>query len=371
MASKMWTRYALWALVLALLVLFVHFFSNIVAYILTAWVLSLIGRPLMDVFQKIRIGKLRVGPSAAAVMTILSFVLVFVMFILLFVPMIITQASNLAHVDYAAIAKALEEPFSRLSHFLKENKILLQTDSLEHTVQKALEGWIEPSRIGYFLTQAVMTIGNTLIHIFSTIFITFFFLQENRLFSNVILIMTPDAYQVQARETIDDSKLMLSRYFRGILLQITIITVYVSICLSLLGIKNAVLIGFFAALMNVIPYLGPLFGGALGIFLTFSSNLELDFYTEMLPLLLKVLGVFITSQWLDNYFLSPTIFSKSVLAHPLEIFLIVLMGANVAGLTGMILAIPVYTIFRIFAKEFLNQFKIVQKLTERMKESGL
>jgi predicted PurR-regulated permease PerM len=132
-----------------------------------------------------------------------------------------------------------------------------------------------------------------------------------------------------------------------------------------------VLIGFFAALMNVIPYLGPLFGGALGIFLTFSSNLELDFYTEMLPLLLKVLGVFITSQWLDNYFLSPTIFSKSVLAHPLEIFLIVLMGANVAGLTGMILAIPVYTIFRIFAKEFLNQFKLVQKLTERMKESGL
>ncbi len=371
MPIKMWNRYALWALILAIMVLFVYYFSNIVAYVLTAWVLSLIGRPLMDVFQKIRIGRLRVGPSAAAVMTILSFILVFVMFILLFVPMIITQASNLAHVDYAAIAKALEEPFSRLSYFLKENKILLPGDSMELTLQKALEGWIEPSRIGYILTQAVMTIGNTLIHIFSTIFITFFFLQENRLFSNVILILTPDAYQVQARETIDDSKLMLSRYFRGILLQITIITVYVSICLSLLGIKNAVLIGFFAALMNVIPYLGPLFGGALGIFLTFSSNLELDFYTEMLPLLLKVLGVFITSQWLDNYFLSPTIFSKSVLAHPLEIFLIVLMGANVAGLTGMILAIPVYTIFRIFAKEFLNQFKIVQKLTERMKESGL
>jgi predicted PurR-regulated permease PerM len=128
-------------------------------------------------------------------------------------------------------------------------------------------------------------------------------------------------------------------------------------------------LAFFAALINVIPYLGPLIGAAFGIIITISSNLDLDFYTQMLPLLSKVVIVFAGMQMLDNFLLQPWIFSNSVLAHPLEIFIVILMGAQINGIIGMVLAIPVYTVLRVIARSFLSEFKIVQKITGGLNET--
>jgi predicted PurR-regulated permease PerM len=69
---------------------------------------------------------------------------------------------------------------------------------------------------------------------------------------------------------------------------------------------------------------------------------------------------------MDNIFFQPLIFSSSVKAHPLEIFLVILIAGTLAGITGMILAIPTYTVIRVFAKEFLNKFRVVQKLTRNI-----
>jgi predicted PurR-regulated permease PerM len=160
---------------------------------------------------------------------------------------------------------------------------------------------------------------------------------------------------------------MLTRYFGGILIQMTIITAFVSVLLGLFGIQNALLIGFFAALINVIPYVGPLIGATFGLIITISSNLDLEFYTQMLPMLVKVVAVFGAMQLLDNFMLQPWIFSNSVLAHPLEIFIVILMGAQLNGIGGMVLAIPVYTVLRVIAGVFLSKFKIVQKMTVRMR----
>jgi len=68
-------------------------------------------------------------------------------------------------------------------------------------------------------------------------------------------------------------------------------------------------------------------------------------------------------QFLDNNFFTPYIFSNSVKAHPLEIFLVILMGAKLGGIIGMILAVPIYTVIRIIAREFLPENAIVKKLT--------
>ena len=164
----------------------------------------------------------------------------------------------------------------------------------------------------------------------------------------------------------EDITEMLSRYFTGILIQISLITIFVSIGLSILGVKNALLIAIFAALINVIPYLGPLIGAAFGVLITISSNLDLSFYSEMLPLIGKVVFVFGCMQMLDNFLLQPFIFSNSVKAHPLEIFLIILVGAQLAGIPGMILAIPTYTVVRVIAKIFLSKYRLVKKITEKM-----
>lgn len=346
-----------------------YFFSNIVAYVLIAWVLSLIGQPLMHFFQqKIKIGKFRAGPSFSSVLTIISYFIVFTVLIWLFVPLVVEQARNLANVEYNAISQALNEPLTLLNDQLHRFGLIESGVSTTEQFNVALKSWFKPTQIGNFVNIIIGIFGNFIITLFSIIFITYFFLKEQRLFTNFVVALAPEQYENETRNVLLSISTLLTRYFGGILIQISIITLFVSVFLGILGIKNALLIGFFAAIINVIPYLGPLIGATFGVFITISSNLELEFYSEMLPLLIKVVSVFAAVQLLDNFVLQPFIFSNAVLAHPLEIFIIVLIGAQINGIIGMILAIPAYTVIRVVAREFLSQFKIVQHITRRMED---
>lgn len=354
---------------LVLIASLVYFFTEIVAYVCVAWVLSMIGQPLMRFYRKpILRGKfhLQAGPNMAAVLTLLTYFLVIFLFIWLFVPPIVAQINNLAGVDYQAIAKALEPPLTHLQAHLSEYGILDPTDSLAQQFQQTFSTYLEPSSIGNYFRDIVSAFGDILVAIVSVLFITFFFLKEDGLFVSFLTALMPEQYDSQVRRAISDTAHMLSRYFRGLVLQMLSVAVFVTLALSILGVKNALLIGVFAAMLNVIPYVGPIIGMFFGTMFTISSGLDLDFYTELLPLIGKVAGVFVAAQMLDNYVLQPYIFSSSVMAHPLEIFIIVLMGAQVAGVLGMVLAIPFYTVIRAVARAFLSEFNIVQRLTERM-----
>jgi predicted PurR-regulated permease PerM len=356
------------AITLILIALLVYFFSDIVAYVVISWVLSMLGQPLMDFFMRIRIRKFKLGRNISAVLVLLVYTLVVALLLWLFVPLIVEQANNLADVDYNSIAIALEDPINQINAWMEDKGLVQNARPPEEQLKDALklEEWFRIGQLsdvfGYLLSAA----GNIFISLFSIIFVTFFFLREQRLFGDFMVAVVPVKYEKQVQNAIQTVSRLLTRYFGGILLQVTIITLFISIGLSILGVKNALLIGFFAGLINVIPYLGPIIGAAFGVFITISSNLDLTFYTEMLPLLLKVVAVFAAMQLTDNFLLQPWIFSKSVLAHPLEIFIIILMGAQLGGITGMVLAIPTYTVLRVIARGFLSEFRIVQKLTERM-----
>lgn len=379
-----------------LLAILFYFFSNIVGYILVAWVLSMIGQPLMRLFQKhIKFWKFQAGPNLAAILTLVTYFIVMTSLIMLFVPLIVKQANNLAEVDYGKIGQALEAPVNQFQGKLIDygliqpdsviisppDSTILQIDSsavlkadttyvinpisVENQLKENFFKWFEPRKIGDFFSGIISAAGNIFFSLFTIVFITFFFLKEQGLFVNFLVAIFPHKYEPQIRHAIEEISRMLTRYFGGIVVQITIITLFVSLGLSLLGIQNALLIGFFAALINVIPYLGPLIGAMFGIIITISSNLQLDF-TDMLPMLSKVVLVFALMQMLDNFLLQPWIFSNSVLAHPLEIFIVILMGAQINGIIGMVLAIPVYTVLRVIARVFLSEFKVVQKITGGM-----
>jgi len=348
-----------------------YFFSNIVAYVLIAWILSMIGQPFMRFFQKhLKIGKFKAGSNTAAILTLICYFILVTLLIWMFVPLVINQANNLAEVNYSEIAGALKAPAQQLQDWLSSYGLIEPEThfSVEQQLHKTFSEWFEPARIGNFFSSLVAAAGNIFITLFSIVFITFFFLKEQGLFVNILVALMPLRYEKQVRRAIEDISSLLTRYFGGIVIQITIITLFVSISLSLFGIKNALLIGFFAALINVIPYLGPIIGATFGVIITISSNLNLEFYSQMLPLILKVVVVFAGMQLLDNFVLQPWIFSHSVLAHPLEIFIVILMGAKTNGIVGMVLAIPAYTVLRVIARGFLSEFKIVQKITGGMKD---
>ncbi len=367
---KFKSRYVALLIGLLIVIGIVYYFSSIVAYVMVAWVLSMIGQPLMRFFQaKIRIGRFQAGASTSALLTIACYFMIFILLIWIFVPLIIEQTSHLAEVDYGAISNTLAVPLDQLSAWLQGLGLLQPGGSAADQFQEALSNWFKPGVIGNFFSSLLGVAGELLFALFSTVFITFFFLREQGLFERFIVAITPPQYEGEVQRAIDNITRLLTRYFGGILLQITVITLFVSIALSLLGLKNALLIGFFAALINVIPYLGPLIGAIFGAFITVSSNLDLEFYNQMLPLLLRVAAVFATLQLIDNFILQPYIFSNSVMAHPLEIFIIILMGAQINGVVGMVLAIPAYTVLRVVARVFLSEFKIVQQLTGGIEET--
>ena len=127
--------------------------------------------------------------------------------------------------------------------------------------------------------------------------------------------------------------------------------------LSLFDIKYALSIALFAAVANLIPYAGPLLGAIFGIAVGLSTGDAALASQESLVKILEVASVFIVVQVMDNLFIQPLIFSKSVKAHPLEIFVIIFAGATVGGIIGMIIAIPTYTILRVSFMELFLGYK--------------
>ena len=163
-----------------------------------------------------------------------------------------------------------------------------------------------------------------------------------------------------------DIKTLLSRYFVGLLFQISILFVIYTIILLIFGVKDAVVIAFLCALLNLIPYIGPLIGIVLMSFLTMTSYLGQDFSTIIIPKTIYVIIGYIIAQLIDNFISQPFIFSKSVKSHPLEIFIIILIGGTLFGIGGMILAIPLYTAVKVFLKVFFSHSKLVKKLTKNL-----
>lgn len=363
------SRYITIGLSVIAAIFLIYTFSDIVMFVIISWVLSMLGQPLMRVFRTyLRIGRFRAGKSVSAVLVLLCFIIVLLSVLLLFVPLVIQEADALANLDYNAIGKSLEAPLQQINNWLVQYGIVTESRPPEQIIKDALMAVLNSSSISSFFGSSLSVVSNLLVGFFSIVFITFFFLKEPALFFNFMVALVPAKYEQQMRDVLNDISTMLTRYFGGVALQIFLIAVYVSIFLSILGVKNAILIGFFAALMNLIPYLGPALGGGIGILIAVSANLDADFTTVILPMTIKVLVVFWTVQMLDNYFLTPYIFSNTVLAHPLEIFIIILVGAKVGGVLGMVLAIPAYTVLRVVAREFLSRFKIVKRITGRLDE---
>jgi predicted PurR-regulated permease PerM len=196
----------------------------------------------------------------------------------------------------------------------------------------------------------------------SVTFILFFFLRDNNLFTDIVHALVPDDMEKKVQAAVRSSSQVLTGYFRGLMIQTLVFAFNVTIILWVAGNENSLLIGVFGGFFNIIPYIGPVMGMIFGLFITLTSNLDIEF-ALLLPMLLKVAGAFVIVQLIDNNLVGPYIISKSVQAHPLEIFLITLASAKIGGVTGMVIGVPVYTILRVIAREFFSNFKIVQRLT--------
>jgi predicted PurR-regulated permease PerM len=347
---------------------FIWYFSTIIAYILIAAVLSLIGQPLVKRLSNIKIRKWSFTRGLSALITLLLIIAVFFAIFFLLVPVIYNQAAMFSNIDVNTLSKSFKEPIGYLEDFVHRYNIIAADQTVETTIYTKLMGIFSLTNVSSILNSIIGFTSSFFVAFFAISFITFFFLKDDRLFLNIIMALTPVDYQTEIKHVFIECKRMLSQYFRGLFLDIIIVMTLISLGMWILGLKNAIIIGVIAGMMNVIPYVGVLIGGALAILFGLSGNLDMDFYTGMLPLTGKICLVLICINLLDGLLLQPTIFSNSVKAHPLEIFIVIMISGSIAGITGMILAIPAYTVLRIIAREFFSRYKTIKKLTEKLED---
>lgn len=342
------------------------YFHTIIAYILVAGVISLIGEPVIRLLLKIDFKGKHLSRAAAASLTIFGLLAFFGGIVSAFIPMVAHEARKLSNVNINEVLASIQGPIESAQNYINQFKLTEEPIIIENELKTFLTDVFDLSDVGNSLQYVAGLTGDIFIAFFAITFITFFFLKDQGLFKGMIMTLVPSGYEERIGKVLSKSKELLTRYFIGIIVQIAIVMVVISIGLTIVGIDNAILIGFLAGLFNVIPYIGPMIGAALGIIIGLSTNgAGLDM-TGLLLLTGKMGIVFAVMQTLDNIVLQPIIYSQSVKAHPLEIFLVILMAGNVAGIAGMILAIPAYSIGRVFVGEFFNQFKVVKALTSEV-----
>ena len=351
----------------------VYYFREIVTYVLIAWVISMLGQPFMKILRKVRIGKHHfLPPSVSAGLVLLFFLLLLTGLISIFVPLVVEQANNLSSLDVNTFINGLQQPLAELTKLGHRFGFIGPREDIVEATQHAFTKWISPIQISNLFRSILLITSDAIVGTISVLFISFFFLREkNVMLTDFLANIVSESQEHGVREAVRDTTTMLSRYFSGLLMQMVFVAFSLSLVLWILGIQNALLIAIFAALINIVPYLGPIMGCAFAVFITISSNLGLDFYKEVVPMIVKVIIVFNFMQFLNDWVVQPLIFSNRVAAHPLEIFLVTLAGAKLGGIGGMILAIPAYTVVRIVAREFFNQYRIVQKITSSLDDSGV
>lgn len=362
-------KYLLFGIGIIVVVFAIWYLRNIVAYILVAAVLSLIGRPLINFLGKIRIKKFTLPQALSAIITVFVLWLVIYTFFRVFIPLIISQVAEFSKIDIQPFFEKLQDPFQKIEEaYRKLNVKDAEALSLQEYFTNKLVSVLSFSMISDFLSSTAGLVGKLFIAAFAITFITFFFLKDKSLLINGIMMFVPTKYEDRTHHALTSVKRLLTRYFIGITCQVTGIIILVTIGLSIVGLKfeRALLIGLVVGIFNVIPYIGPLIGEVLGLLLGVAPNLSLNFYSELLPLMGYMMLVFIIVQVIDNVLFQPLIFGKSVRAHPLEVFLVIIITATLFGPFAMIIAIPAYTVLRVFGKEFFHQYKLVKKLTEHI-----
>ena len=349
-----------------LLLACVWFFRSIVVYILVSGVLSVMGRPLVDLFCRIRIRNWSFPRPLSALLTLLIIWTLIVLFFIIFIPLVTTQINYFSTIESEKIVQLVDAPINKIENLFRAfNKDITEELSIKEYIVGKVSGVLNVKMIQNFIGSLAGILGNLIIAVFSITFITFFFLKDQHLFFESILMWVPDKYVDNVTRALYSIKRLLTRYFIGIVIQSTCIMILITIGMTIAGIEpqQALVMGLILGILNVIPYVGPWLGLVIAIIMGVASHMNQDFTTVVIPLITYMIIVEAIVHAIDNIIFQPVIFSNSVKAHPLEIFVVVLAAGYAAGIPGMIFGIPAYTVMRVFAREFFYNFKAVQKIT--------
>ena len=341
---------------ITLLLYFLYLIQSVIVYIIIAAVISLIARPIIRFLKR----RLKFPNTIAVITTMVVLIGLLVGIIRMFIPLVIEQGESLSLLQTDKLQQNLQDVINQVNNYFATKNINLLSELKNVDFLSSFQA------IPNLLNSVVSALGSLSVGLFSVLFISFFFMKDSTLLMNAILTILPNKSEKKFSNSTEIINNLLSRYFIGLVLQISILFVIYTITLFIFGIHNAIVIAFLCALLNLIPYIGPMIGAVIMFLLSMSSNLGQNFQTEILPTTLYVMIGYFIAQLIDNFVSQPLIFSKTTKSHPLEIFLIIIIGGLLFGVVGMITAVPFYTAIKVILKEFLADNKIVKSLTKNI-----
>ena len=342
------------------------YFREVVVYILVSALFAIIGRPLVRLLCKIKVGRFVVPRWLAATVTLMLLWIVIGGLLSLIVPLIAGKIYELSSLDLRSALEGVQAPLDSLQNYISTIFVLPETHfSISDIIVSTLRRFLNYDTVNAVVSSIINMGMSAVIVLFSVSFITFFFLKEDGLFSAMVSAVFPEKYSENVHRAIDKVSLLLSRYFTGLVTESLIIATIIAVVLLIFGmqVEDACFIAVIMGMLNVIPYAGPAAGVLVSIFIGIVSPIEGCTIAYTLSVILSTICVV---KGVDDFVLQPTIYSSKVSAHPLEIFIVILMAGSVGGIVGLLVAVPSYTVLRVFAKEFFSEVSLVRKLTREI-----
>ena len=346
------------------------YFRSVLAYILVAVVISLIAKPLMTLLQKISIKGRKAPDWLLAAFSLVAVMGVLASVITMTVPIVSGIVKDISMLNIENSVRGIAVPLAEFNDFLRTSFPQLgENFRIEVTVFNEIQKMFDVSVFSSVIGSAASFLTSLGIALFSVIFIGFFFIKDDGLFTKIVCALVPDKHEETTEKAISDIGHLLSRYFIGILLEIAGVALVNFLGLLLvarLGFNAAIGIAALTGIFNVIPYVGPLLGGALGTVLglllkyTSASPIGLDVNFWVFTAIL--VAIFCFTQLIDNFVYQPLIYSTSIKSTPLEIFIVLLIVGHIGGPLAMIIAIPCYTVVRVIAFRFFGHIKAIRRL---------
>ena len=336
------------------IIVFFYFFPDIVVYVFLAFILALIGNPLAQWISKIKFYKWRIPYSIAAFISVLFFLGVVLLLIGTFIPFFIQEFRIIENINYEVLATYLEDRIAYLQTFLYDKQILDNNKTIVSIITEKIVGLVNLEQSSIFLGGVINMTSSFVVAMFTIFFVGFFFIKDDIRLDNFVRPFVNEQYATRLSVVSENINHLLSRYCMGSVIRILIMMLLIYVGCLALGISGAGFHAFFGGILNIIPYLGPIIGVLISILMGFVNCVSVEAYTEIIPVIIKIAGIYLVANVIDNLLLQPYIFSQSVKIHAIEVFLVTIIGGKIAGISGMILAIPVYTILRTTVIEIYN-----------------
>lgn len=363
-------RYIIYGIIAIIIGFLCWTFRDVIIYILIAGVLSLIGQPLMTLFGKIRTGRKKLPAWLCAIMSIVLILMVLFLVVTMLAPIVTSVISDISMVNVGDTVKSISVPLQNFNSFMIDRFPKLGDDfRIEMVVIGQIQKILDFSILSSVISSAASFMTDFGIGLFSVVFISFFFFKDESLFSKIITSLVPDRLEGNVMDAIIDIRHLLTRYFLGLLTEVAGVATLNFLGLLLIarmGFNASIGIAFLTGLLNIIPYVGPLTGGAIGtllaVIMKYICATQLGLDVSFWVFIAIVISIFLVTQMVDNFLFQPIIYSSSIKAHPLEIFIVLLMAGHIGGIAGMLVAIPAYTVIRVICGKFFRNVKFIRKL---------